>query len=107
MRTTLVLNKRAVGYTVATKLLPQYSQKAVFLKNVTSEQAWYVTDEDSVVESAVFHPDSANKTGESPVVLGRVGEGKLGYVGDVNAEKGSDAAILAMCGLYEGIEEMD
>ena len=26
-------------------------------------------------------------------------EGKLGYIGDVNAEDGSNAVVLAMCGL--------
>lgn len=32
------------------------------------------------------------------VALAKIGNGKLGYVGDVNGEEGSDAVVLAMCG---------
>ncbi|KAM4066135.1 triacylglycerol lipase [Hirsutella rhossiliensis] len=86
-RTTTVLNRAAVDTALAAKLPPSYSQKAVSVRNFAPTEAWYQPSEDSCV------------TGESAVVLARLGSGKLGYVGDVNAEKGSDAAILAMCGL--------
>lgn len=56
-----------------------------------------MTDEESVIESAVFPPTSAKVLGESPVTFAYVEDGKLGYVG--NAEEGSDYVILAMCGL--------
>lgn len=98
-RTTLVLNRTAVDGSLAAKLPQQYSQKAVYVQNVASEDAWYITDEESVIESAVFPPTSAKVLGESPVTFASVGDGKLGYVGDVNAEEGSDYVILAMCGL--------
>ncbi|CAK7227990.1 hypothetical protein SCUCBS95973_006731 [Sporothrix curviconia] len=39
-RTTLVLNRDAVTNDLATKLPPQYSQKAVHVKNVASADAW-------------------------------------------------------------------
>jgi hypothetical protein len=98
-RTTVVLNREAVGDDNVAAALPlSYSQKALFAKNVAPADAWYRPDEDSVVESRVFPPTSVNNVGESPVVLARVGDGRLGYVGDVNAEQGTDAAILAMCG---------
>jgi len=98
-RTTVKLNIEAVGNDdLAATLPPKYSLKALFVKNVASSDAWYRPDEDSVVESRVFAPTSVNNVGESPVVLARVGDGRLGYVGDVNAEEGSDSAILAMCG---------
>lgn len=97
-RTTLVLNQEAVGSSLAAVLPAKYSQKAVFVKNVADTDAWYHSDENSVNESQVFGPTSANIVGETPVVLTHVGAGKLGYIGDVNAEKGSDAVILAMCG---------
>ncbi|KAK4118040.1 hypothetical protein N657DRAFT_443257 [Parathielavia appendiculata] len=98
-RTTLVLNREVVANDLATKLPPQYSQKALFVKNVAPANAWYHTDESSVVESRVFAPTSANIMGETAVAFASVGHGKLGYVGDVNAEEGSDVVILAMCGL--------
>ncbi|KAI1751922.1 hypothetical protein F4782DRAFT_172809 [Xylaria castorea] len=100
-RTTVVLNQTAVGHSLATTLPPRYSQKALFVNNVAHVDAWYRTDENSVVESMVFAPTSTNTVGEAPVALTHVGDGKLGYLGDVNAEKDSDAVILAMCGLSE------
>ncbi len=42
---------------------------------------------------------------ESPCVLARVGQGFLGYVGDVDMEEGSIAATLGMCGvLKDGVK---
>lgn len=99
-RTVHVLNRGVVGNDLATQLLPQYSQKALFVKNVAPADAWYYTDDESSdVESLAFPPTSANITGEAAVALATIGRGKLGYLGDVNAEEGSDAVILAMCGL--------
>jgi hypothetical protein len=83
-RTTLKLNPQQVGVNVASKLLPEYSQKAVFLKHAKRSEACYVADEDSVTESHVFPGRDVHIAGESPVLLARVGEGKLGYIGDVN-----------------------
>lgn len=97
-RTTLALNRAAVDVANAGKLPQRYSQKAVFVNNVVPENMWYKTDDNSVVQSAVFPPTSANRTGETAVAMATVGRGKLGYVGDVNAEDGSNAVILAMCG---------
>jgi len=97
-RTTLALNRAAVDVANARKLPQRYSQKAVFVNNVVPENMWYKTDDNSVVQSAVFPPTSANTTGETAVAMATVGRGKLGYVGDVNAEDGSNAVILAMCG---------
>ncbi|KAL6881654.1 ribonuclease H-like protein [Trichoderma longibrachiatum] len=98
-RTTLVLNAQAVGTSLASRLPPAYSQKAVFLKQAKPSDAWYVTNKDSVLESLVFGAENAHTPGESPVLLARVAGGKLGYVGDVNGEEGSEAVVLAMCGL--------
>lgn len=95
----MTLNHTAVGVANSQKLLQRYSQKAVSVKNVAPGDMWYKTDDDSVVESRVFSLSSANTAGETPVALAEVGTGKLGYVGDVNAEEGSHAVVLAMCGL--------
>ncbi|KAF9279100.1 hypothetical protein BGZ68_008139 [Mortierella alpina] len=97
-RTTLALNRAVVGEASVSKLPQSYSQKAVFVKNVESEHMWYQTDSSSVVQSKVFAPTSAHKPGETAVAMATVGSGKLGYVGDVNAEDGSTAVVLAMCG---------
>ena len=98
-RTTVILNEEAVGHDLAAYLPSKYSQKALFVKNVAPTDAWYRTDEDSVVESRVFVPASANVAGETPVAIARVEKGRLGYIGDVNAEQGSNAVILVLCGL--------
>lgn len=98
-RTTLSLNETAVGMSGAGSLPRSYSQKALFVKNVSSQEMWYRTDDDSVIESRVFAPTSAHVVGEAAVALAKVGQGKLGYVGDVNAEEGSHAVVLAMCGI--------
>ncbi|KAF9905016.1 hypothetical protein EC991_002079 [Linnemannia zychae] len=100
-RTTLALNPTAVGVANAEKLPQKYSQKAVFVNNVVRENMWYTTDDNSVVQSAVFSPTSAHTNGETAVAMATVGSGKLGYVGDVNAEDGSNAVILAMCGFLQ------
>lgn len=98
-RTTLMLNQAATGGELARVLPKSYSQKALFVDNVASSDAWYTTDDNSVVESNVFGPTPVNTGGETPVAMARVGEGRLGYVGDVNAEVETDDVILAMCGL--------
>ncbi len=98
-RATVFLNEEAVGHDLVAYLPSQYSQKAVFMGNVATADTWYATSENSVVESFVFAPTSANVAGETPVAIARVGKGKLGYIGDVNTEEESNAVILAMCGL--------
>lgn len=98
-RTTLILNRQVVGNALAAILPSSYSQKAVFLKNVAPMDSWYVTDENSVTESRVFASVGAQIPGECPVVFACIGNGRLGYIGDVNGEEGSEAAVLGMCDL--------
>ncbi|KAK2597403.1 hypothetical protein QQS21_006027 [Conoideocrella luteorostrata] len=102
-RTTLTLNQAVVGEGIAKKLPQNYSQKAVFVKNVVPREMWYKSDDSSVIESRVFAPDSAHTPGETAVAMAEVGEGKLGYVGDVNAEEESTVVVLAMVGLLNEI----
>lgn len=86
-------------------LLPVYSQKAVYVKIVPSTDTWYVTTPDSVTESHVFLTEGVHIMGETLAALARIGAGKLGYVGDVNGEEGSNAVLLAMHGLRrDGLE---
>jgi hypothetical protein len=96
-RTTVYLNQR-VRQVSKLALPAAYSQKAVFLKNVAPDAALYLPSTDSVTESHVFPSNPVDRE-QTPAAFMAVGEGWLGYVGDVNAETESDAVILAMCGL--------
>lgn len=52
-----------------------------------------------MIESYLFAPGSAFNPGEAAVALASVGQGKLGYMGDVNAEVESTTVLLGLCGL--------
>jgi hypothetical protein len=97
-RTTVHLNQR-VRQLSKLALPAAYSVKAVFLKNVAPDAALYLPSMDSVTESHVFPSEPVEDREQTPVAFTAVGEGWLGYVGDVNTETESDAVILAMCGL--------
>ncbi|KAL2132138.1 hypothetical protein VTI74DRAFT_4144 [Chaetomium olivicolor] len=85
-RETVKLRRHVVGARLANRLPAAYSQKALFVKNVDRSAVWYTEEETS---------------NEAAVVFAEVGSGRLGYVGDVNGEEGSDAVVLAMCGLLD------
>ena len=72
-----------------------YSQKAVFLAGVSRGDAIYVPSSRSRTQSMVFAPESVD-VGQTPVALAKVGDGLVGYVGDVNNEEGSQAVVHAM-----------
>lgn len=69
------------------------------MNNVDSADAWYSSGENSVVESRVFSPSKVTPDAVA-IALARVGEGKLGYVGDVNNEVETKLVLLAMCGFH-------
>ena len=48
---------------------------------------------------ACFGPGPIEDKAEAPVVFSKVGEGFLGYTGDVNAEEETTVVVLAMLGL--------
>lgn len=98
-RTDTALNPSVVPGGMAKRLPREYSQKALAVKNVAPGDVWYTARPDSVVQSAVFSPDNAYRPGQAAVAMAKVGEGKLGYLGDVNAESESQTVVLAMCGL--------
>lgn len=95
-RTTVYLNSECRFNRAG--LPEEYSQKATFLKNVPKDAAVYLPSRSSTVESNVVPPDPVDCE-QTPVVCARIGEGWLGYVGDVNNEVWSQEVILAMCGL--------
>ncbi|KJZ79536.1 hypothetical protein HIM_01005 [Hirsutella minnesotensis 3608] len=94
-RTTTELDRAAVGAALASKLPPRYSQRALSLRNLAPNEAWYRHTDEEV------HSDDEDIPiwEESPVVMARVGHGRLGFVGDLEAEPESGTVILAMCGL--------
>jgi hypothetical protein len=99
-RTTFYLNPSRNGKLKDKVMLPKsYSMKAVHVKGAKKEDAVYVTTSSSVVQSHVFGPESAHTPDQAPVLFTSVGDGFLGYVGDVNAEEGTTSVILAMCNL--------
>jgi len=76
------------------KLPSRYGPKAQSVQNVAHADIWYHTDEISAVEDL-----GLDDMGETPVAFARTGNGRLGYVGDVNGEENSDSIVLAMCGI--------
>lgn len=71
--------------------------KAVHVKDSAVEAKVYVPLEQSRVESRVFGPDPVDQS-QSPAVWAKCGEGWLGFIGDVNNEKGSQKLLMAMLG---------
>ena len=79
-------------------LATSFSMKALHLRGVKAEDIIYVPEEDedsdpdsdSDVQFRDFPPQNVS------VAYTRVGDGFLGYVGDVNSAEGSTSAILAM-----------
>jgi ribonuclease HI len=83
-RATVSLRQQPGNSDLANHLPSEYSQKAVFVKNVDKSAVWYSEGGGSDMAAVAFT---------------KFGLGRLGYIGDVNGEEGSDAAVLAMCGL--------
>ncbi|KAJ8131936.1 hypothetical protein O1611_g1685 [Lasiodiplodia mahajangana] len=81
-RTNVSLRPGVVDDRLKTQLLPTYSQKALYVQGVARSDVWYAGERDEVA-----------------VAFTKVGNGMLGYVGDVNGEDGSEAVVLAMLGL--------
>lgn len=95
-RTTFVLNPLIHQFSSHSANLPtSYSMKAVHLKGVEAEDVLYTPSADSRVESHVFAPEPVDLS-HVPAAYTRIGDGFLGYIGDVNAEEESTSVILAM-----------
>lgn len=75
-----------------------YSQKTLCLKKVQREHAWYLPTEDSYTQSAVFTPERVNQD-ETAVAFAPLGQGRVGYTGDVNMEVGTQMVVMRMFGL--------
>ena len=101
-RTTFVPNPAGVPTPLDSHaLLPSYSMKAVHIKGAARGDAVYLPTASSRVESHVFAPSriTGAQAEESPALFARVGQGHLGYTGDVNGEQGTTRLLLEMCGV--------
>lgn len=95
-RTTFVLNRSNRHLSShSANLATSYNVKAVHLRGVRAEDVLYAPTEDSRVESHVFAPTKVDPS-HVPVAYTRIGDGFLGYIGDVNGEEESTSVILAM-----------
>jgi hypothetical protein len=99
-RTTVSLAEDHVPPESLENLPQEYSQKALFLANVDDGATWYRQTENSRIESFGSASERVSNVDEVPVAFAKVGQGRLGYVGDVNGEDGSHAVVLAMCGIH-------
>ncbi|GIZ38206.1 hypothetical protein CKM354_000162900 [Cercospora kikuchii] len=84
-----------------TGLAPSYSQKAHHLTNVQHEDALHLPSHSSRPPPRVFFDPSVDWLRHTPVALGSFGEGKVGYMGDINAEIDSENVLLALLGLND------
>ena len=94
-RTTVHLNESAAARH-GPGLPASYSQKAVHIQGVDRGSAWYLPGEGSTVESHVLARDPIADRTETPVAFEKVGEGWLGYTGDINSEDGTTKVVLGM-----------
>jgi hypothetical protein len=97
-RTTFALNPAMTHFETG-GMASSYSQKALHVKNVQRGDAVYLPSDESRTESAVFPSRPVGDRTQAPAAFAPVGEGKVGYVGDVNNESGTTAVVLRMCGI--------
>ncbi|QDS72811.1 hypothetical protein FKW77_006631 [Venturia effusa] len=94
-RTELHLN-RATPSLSPVNLDASYSQKAVHLKGVPSENALYLPSSQSRIQSFVFSPEPVDQD-QTPAAFVKRGWGWLGYLGDVNNETGTQKVVMEIC----------
>lgn len=68
------------------ELLYQYSMEVLHLKNARPQDMILASSHDAT---------------QSPAVFANYGEGYLSFIGDVNAEEGTTALYLSMCGVKD------
>ena len=75
-----------------------YSIKAVHLRGVKAEDVLYATpkEEDEDDKESMAFPSLVVDLPSVPIAYTRIGDGFLGFVGDVNTEEESASVILAM-----------
>lgn len=96
-RTTHAVNPAFFG-AFRESLPPAYSMKALFVDGVEGNQLVYVPAEGAVTESRVFPVKPVIDKGEALIAVAPVGDGFVGYIGDVNNEAGSQRVFFSMVG---------
>lgn len=97
-RTTQYLNRSHPGLVTAPMLEESYSMKAIHVANIEDGDAVYAPAPESRIESQVFDPEPVALS-EAPVAMREIGEGWVGWAGDVNYEKGTSLVQLSMLGI--------
>lgn len=101
-RTTFTLNPAGVPKLLNPQnLFPTYSMDAVSVMLARKEEIVYANTPESFIETPGYRPTlfSRVNVGSSPVVLGRVGKGYLGFIGDKDYQQETTHVILEMCGI--------
>ena len=102
-RSTFALNPAGIPHPLRPKkLFEAYSMKSTSLKNVQPKDKVYLPVSTSRVEDRsgnLGEPLTGALLNECPAAWTRVGQGYLGYVGDVNDEEESTRLVLEMCGI--------
>ncbi|CAH0044316.1 unnamed protein product [Clonostachys solani] len=83
----------------AVELPAQYTQKALFVKNVRPTHALYQTTPNSPAETQDIAPEILHNPNEAAVAVATVGDGIAAYLGDLNGEPEMTTITLALCGL--------
>ncbi|KAF8417579.1 hypothetical protein EV426DRAFT_622626 [Tirmania nivea] len=97
-RTDFYLNPEGVSLCQEPDLQPCYSMKAVSLKSVQPSSRIYQPRETSRIQSHVFPATPIADLSQAAIAFAKVGNGWLGYIGDVNDEADTLTVILAMIG---------
>ncbi|KAF2211582.1 hypothetical protein CERZMDRAFT_43168 [Cercospora zeae-maydis SCOH1-5] len=96
-RTEHDLNRAIAGVDIG-GLRPRYSQHAVHLRDVDPRHAIYLPAATAYVQSSVCPPSPIEDKTQTPTALATVGQGRLGFMGDVNVEEGTIRTVLTICG---------
>jgi hypothetical protein len=72
--------------------------KVLHVKNARPDEKIFIPVANAMTKSNVLPPEYVDQA-QAAVVGAKVGNGYLVYVGDANAEEGSDNTILSLCGL--------
>ena len=71
--------------------------KVLHVKDARPHEKVFVPIPNAQTQSHVFPPGHVDQS-QAAVVCGKVGNGFLAYIGDVNGETGSKSVVLALCG---------
>ncbi|KAF8643574.1 hypothetical protein AX16_008962 [Volvariella volvacea WC 439] len=102
-RTTVVPNSQNPIVRDNPSLDDRFSMKAGLVTSISPGDAFYMPNEQSLLESFVYPPTPITNLDEAPSVGRKIGEGYLGFVGDANGETGATKIFLAMLGLLDTI----